>query len=181
MANCGAKCRNGQPCKAKAMAKGRCRMHGGKSTGAPKGNKYTVKAGNIYSKYLDDEDKAFIESVEIGKVDQELAIARLQLSRAMRERATANAKPELESASQTETSGGNSPPAASTTKVMRRKDYDGIIDRCLARIASLELTRATLAKENDDDGDHVEPTSVVFNVRPASEPVRITLGEERKK
>lgn len=32
---CGAKTRSGTPCKNGAMANGRCRMHGGKSTGAP--------------------------------------------------------------------------------------------------------------------------------------------------
>lgn len=30
---CGAKTRSGTPCKGPAMANGRCRMHGGKSTG----------------------------------------------------------------------------------------------------------------------------------------------------
>lgn len=34
---CGAKTRKGTPCKAPAMTNGRCRMHGGKSTGAPRG------------------------------------------------------------------------------------------------------------------------------------------------
>lgn len=35
---CGAHARTtGNPCKAPAMANGRCRMHGGKSTGAPTG------------------------------------------------------------------------------------------------------------------------------------------------
>lgn len=34
--NCGAHCRTtGKACKAPAMANGRCRMHGGKSTGRP--------------------------------------------------------------------------------------------------------------------------------------------------
>jgi len=33
---CGAKCkRTGEPCKNASMKNGRCRMHGGKSTGAP--------------------------------------------------------------------------------------------------------------------------------------------------
>lgn len=36
---CGAHCRTtGAPCKGPAMANGRCRMHGGKSTGAPSGS-----------------------------------------------------------------------------------------------------------------------------------------------
>jgi ribosomal protein L32 len=30
---CGARTRNGQPCKSPAMSNGRCRMHGGTSTG----------------------------------------------------------------------------------------------------------------------------------------------------
>ena len=35
---CGAHCRTtGQPCRSYAMANGRCRMHGGKSPGAPRG------------------------------------------------------------------------------------------------------------------------------------------------
>ena len=32
---CGAKCRSGQSCQNASMKNGRCRMHGGKSTGAP--------------------------------------------------------------------------------------------------------------------------------------------------
>ena len=32
---CGAKCRTGEPCKNPSMKNGRCRMHGGESTGAP--------------------------------------------------------------------------------------------------------------------------------------------------
>ncbi len=44
---CGAKTRtrNGSPCLAPAMPNGRCRMHGGKSTGAPKGNRNGWKHG----------------------------------------------------------------------------------------------------------------------------------------
>jgi uncharacterized protein YjcR len=47
---CGAHSRRtGNPCLAPAMANGRCRMHGGKATGAPKGNQNALKHGN-YSK-----------------------------------------------------------------------------------------------------------------------------------
>ncbi len=34
---CGAKNRTGSPCRSPAMPNGRCRMHGGASPGAPKG------------------------------------------------------------------------------------------------------------------------------------------------
>ena len=38
---CGAKCkRTGLPCRAVAMANGRCRMHGGRSPGAPAGEEH---------------------------------------------------------------------------------------------------------------------------------------------
>ncbi len=43
---CGAHSRrSGKPCRQPAMANGRCRLHGGKSTGPPKGNKNALKHG----------------------------------------------------------------------------------------------------------------------------------------
>jgi len=44
---CGARSkRTGEPCRSAAMKNGRCRMHGGKSSGAPKGNPNALKHGN---------------------------------------------------------------------------------------------------------------------------------------
>lgn len=44
---CGAKTRSGLPCKSPAIAgKRRCRMHGGKGSGAPKGSKNALKHGH---------------------------------------------------------------------------------------------------------------------------------------
>jgi hypothetical protein len=42
---CGARTRSGSPCRSPAMTNGRCRMHGGPSTGAPKGNKNAFRHG----------------------------------------------------------------------------------------------------------------------------------------
>lgn len=42
---CGARTRNGSACRSPAMPNGRCRMHGGPSPGAPKGNKNALKHG----------------------------------------------------------------------------------------------------------------------------------------
>ena len=42
---CGAKTRSGRLCQSPAMANGRCRMHGGPSPGAPKGNRNAIKHG----------------------------------------------------------------------------------------------------------------------------------------
>jgi len=47
---CGAHSRRtGKPCRQPAMPDGRCRMHGGKSTGDPKGNTNALKNG-FYTK-----------------------------------------------------------------------------------------------------------------------------------
>jgi uncharacterized protein YjcR len=43
---CGAKTRRGTECQSPAMPNGRCRMHGGKSPGAPKGNRNAWKHGS---------------------------------------------------------------------------------------------------------------------------------------
>ncbi|WP_439619368.1 HGGxSTG domain-containing protein [Hyphomonas sp.] len=42
---CGAKTRQGHPCPSWSMPNGRCRMHGGTSPGAPKGNRNAWKHG----------------------------------------------------------------------------------------------------------------------------------------
>ena len=42
---CRARTRRGSLCQSPAMKNGRCRMHGGKSPGAPKGNKNALKHG----------------------------------------------------------------------------------------------------------------------------------------
>src|SRR5690625_1223175 len=59
---CGAKTRSGKPCKNGAMANGRCRMHGGKSTGPPKQNKNSFKHG-LFAKYLPDETLEIMNSI----------------------------------------------------------------------------------------------------------------------
>lgn len=51
---CGARCkRTGKPCKAPAMANGRCRLHGGKSTGpkTPEGIRRIKEANTIHGIY----------------------------------------------------------------------------------------------------------------------------------
>ncbi|MDO4799724.1 MAG: HGGxSTG domain-containing protein [Bacillota bacterium] len=62
---CGAKTRGGTPCRKPAMANGRCRIHGGKSTG-PKDhskNQNAVKHG-FFAKYLPAETLAIADAIE---------------------------------------------------------------------------------------------------------------------
>ena len=42
---CRARTRAGTPCQSPAMPNGRCRMHGGKAPGAPKGNSHALTLG----------------------------------------------------------------------------------------------------------------------------------------
>lgn len=70
---CGAKTRSGGTCKNWAMANGRCRMHGGKSTGAPpekiKGKQNAMKHG-LFAKYLPKETLEIMDSInEIKPLD----------------------------------------------------------------------------------------------------------------
>lgn len=63
---CGAKTRAGTPCKNGAMANGRCRLHGGKSTGAPpdkmKKNS-NARTHGLFAKYLPDETLEIMNSI----------------------------------------------------------------------------------------------------------------------
>lgn len=63
---CGAKTRSGGTCKNWAMANGRCRMHGGKSTGAPpekmKKNS-NARTHGLFAKYLPDETLEIMDSI----------------------------------------------------------------------------------------------------------------------
>jgi len=61
-AYCGANTREGTRCRSASMENGRCRMHGGMSMGAPKGNRNAWKHGK-YSK----------ETVEARRLVQALA------------------------------------------------------------------------------------------------------------
>jgi uncharacterized protein YjcR len=55
---CGAKTRSGKPCRSPGMPNGRCRMHGGPSPGAPKGNQNAFKHGR-YSALSVQERRRF--------------------------------------------------------------------------------------------------------------------------
>ena len=47
---CGAKTRQGSSCQSPAMKNGRCRMHGGKSRGAPLGESHGLFKHGLYTK-----------------------------------------------------------------------------------------------------------------------------------
>jgi len=59
---CGAHSRRtGKPCQQPAMANGRCRLHGGMSTGPPRGNKNALKHGFYTKKAV--ENRRYIKQL----------------------------------------------------------------------------------------------------------------------
>lgn len=87
---CGAKTRSGVPCKNRPMTNGRCRMHGGKSTGPPKGNKNAVKTGEyetIWLDTLDDDERVFFDSIPLNvmvQIDNEIRLLEIRERRMMK-------------------------------------------------------------------------------------------------
>jgi hypothetical protein len=84
---CGAETRAGTPCKRSPLTgKRRCRLHGGASTGAGKparpGNQNARKHG-LYSNTLTDEEKALLDLMPVGTLDDEINLARVLLRRTL--------------------------------------------------------------------------------------------------
>lgn len=152
MAQCGAKTRgSGEPCKRHAVpGSKRCKLHGGKSTGAPKGNKHSAKPGSIYSKYLTDEENKALGQIELGRVDDEIKLTRIRLMRALaRENELGDTlEAESEKSEPVEFEGKVIEGVAKITRTNKVRDYAGLIDKLTARIESLERTRAELLKTN---------------------------------
>ena len=88
---CGAKTRAGTPCQQKAgwgtdhVGKGKCKLHGGASKGAPKGNKNSRKHGAyetvIRGKLSDEEKKVYDNISAQDDLREELKILRFKLLR----------------------------------------------------------------------------------------------------
>ena len=156
---CGAKTRSGEPCKKWGMKNGRCRLHGGASTGTP--GRTNARTHGIYVTRLTVEEQADYAELELGSVDHELRLTRVRLARALDAEKQANGDAELDEV--TENEGGG---AAIANRSVKRKvrDYISIIDKLTARIESLERTRNAL-----DAGDGENADIMGFETRPYAE------------
>ena len=145
---CGAKTRAGTPCKRPPLAgKRRCKLHGGASTGggnpARPCNRNALKHG-LYSDRLTDEEKALLELMPVGSLDEEIRLARVLLMRTMEAEETDERllsidrvilrKPGLEA-------------------TYRPPQYLEHIIRLLGRIGRLETARAALLQKLCDSID----------------------------
>lgn len=170
MAICGAKTRSGQSCQAQAMPNGRCRMHGGKAAETHKGNQNARKHG-IYSDTLTADEQGLWDEINVGSLDDDIRIAKLQLRRALIAQAKAEAGDGLDLDAVIENSGaGEEGGYANTSTQRRRRGYEDIINRLLGRIGDLEAKRAEMMKKQEGLPDDLPPTRVEVIVRDARKP-----------
>ncbi len=133
---CGAKTSSGEPCKrAPSKGKTRCKLHGGVSTGPKIILNQNAKTHGIYSTCLTDEERQDAAIIEIGNLDVAIRLAHIQLKRALIAKNTAQNRPELEEVVIAKNG---------QTHKQRVVDYDSKIDKCLARIGSLEMQRKAI-------------------------------------
>lgn len=157
--HCGAKTRAGGSCKAPAMANGRCRVHGGSSTGAPK-NTNAVKHG-FYSDALLPEERDLYERVEIGSLDDEIKLARVKLHRFVRLAGSLDLMQMVDGTLEVIRKTGEAYDAASESMQPYDKkeikaaapDYADLIIRQLDLIRKLELARADLKRDEPPPAD----------------------------
>lgn len=170
---CGAKTRAGGRCKAPAMKNGRCRVHGGTSTGNPKaeGNKSALKHG-FYSDALQPEERVLWERVEVGSLDDEIRLMKIKLHRLVRMSGSQDVAELVDSALEVANKRGMEYSHATQSMVPYDKleikvaapQYADLIIKALDQIRKLELARAQMkaAGGGGEGGDDIERDDTVI-------------------
>ena len=155
---CGAKTRSGARCKLPPMANGRCRMHGGTSTGAPPGNTNAVKHG-FYSDALLPEERQLWERAQVGGVDDEIRLMRVKLHRLVRLAGSADVADLIDSALEVAQKRDTHPALGQFEKSeikVKAPQYADMIIQGIDQIRKLEVARAQLRltewKLKEDEG-----------------------------
>lgn len=143
---CGAKNRQGNPCKNKPLpGKNRCKYHGGATPYSARMN--AMKSG-IYLKHFTEDEIKDYGNVILGGVDDEIRLCRVRLARAL----NAEAESKIIAAKVTELESMEitvDPKGLQTVKkVFKAQPFQQIIDRFVGRIESLEKTRAELIERS---------------------------------
>jgi hypothetical protein len=143
---CSARNRQGDPCqKPPLKGKQRCKLHGGAT---PKGRQTGPLKHGLYSVALSDEERDLWDDIQIGNVDDELRLCRIQLRRAINLDAAIGKAPNdpknlvgIELVETRRTTGNGK---SSTDATSKRPDIAGRMNALLGRIAQLEKTRSEL-------------------------------------
>lgn len=154
---CGAKTRSGEPCKNYAMANGRCRMHGGKNTGAPANNSNALKHG-FYSDAITPEERVVWERIELGSVDDEIKLMRVKLHRLVRLSGSADLAELIDSALEVAKKRDTNPKIGEFEKSeikVKVPQYADLIIQAIGEIRKLELQRLQmmLMEQQIENGD----------------------------
>ncbi len=167
---CGAKTRTGAKCRSKPMANGRCRMHGGSSTGAPKENTNRSTHG-FYSDALTAEEKPIWVRVQIGSIDDEIRLMRVKLFRLVKLSGSADVADLIDSAIEVVRKQGDDPqlgPFDRNEIKVKAPQYADLILMAVAEIRKLELQRLQMQliekKIAEDGGGHGGHDVVGFEV-----------------
>lgn len=170
--SCGAKTRSGGTCKRAPMSNGRCNLHGGKSSGAPKINTNAVTHG-FYSDALQPEEKQLWERVTLGGIDDEIRLMRVKLHRLVRLSGSQDVADLIDAALEVARKQGDDPklgPFDRTEIKVKAPQYADLILQAVAEIRKLELQRLQmqlLEKQIKGDGDGDDAHEVLgFDVIP---------------
>lgn len=156
---CGAKTRAGGICQNVAMKNGKCRLHGGKSTGAPKGNQNSATPGSIYSKFLTDEENEVVSQEGIDSLESEIKLYRARLYRLVKLEQEQGEMLELNmKTTQTPVVGGLPIPPDENeedsglieTNQYAKRDYSTLINQTTARLQSLIQQRNAMLGQKLD-------------------------------
>jgi len=126
----------------------------GRNPGRKPGRKQVCnpdRIAGIYSDLIHAEDRPLLDAIrqQCGAIDDELTIARMQLRRALKAQAQADACPDgMEVYETVEREAAEKVTARNEVK-KKLRDHPQIIDRLLARIESLERTRLALRDGSD--------------------------------
>jgi hypothetical protein len=176
-ATCDAKTRAGGKCQRPAgwgtdhPGEGRCKLHGGCVPGGPPGNKKSVRHG-IYSQGLHESEREAWENIEVGSIDDEIKVLKIQLRRAViaqrlheeYQKRLAQGKDddevvrelaEIAEISREYGQGAQGP--VDVRKIVRRvRNYREDINRLCGQIAKLEKTNKEIKGEDKDPGETAE-------------------------
>jgi hypothetical protein len=172
---CGAKTRGGAACKKHGMPNGKCRLHGGLSTGPKHPNTKTnaLKHG-FYSDALLPEERALYDVAAVGDIEAEIRLAKVKLFRFVKLTGSADLASLIDGAIDTiekqelKVIGGVPKPYSKTEVKAVCPNYADLIIRLLDSVRKLELSRAqmiALVKKGDEE-DPVNPTPSGFEVVP---------------
>lgn len=184
MSQCGKRTRSGGTCKNSGMTNGRCRMHGGTSKGAPKGNKFASKH-NIYSPFMSPDERALAETFELDSLEGELRLSKIQLMRALEAQSKSDSNDVTDESNLVEYVENELQPAstaAKSAKTYKKRDFHNEIDKLKARIESLTLKIDQLSQSKLDK--QLKQLEIDKRVREANdtppENIEITVSRAKK-